>query len=220
MLLSALQRFCFNTQPPEGGWWWRRIWQCRILRFQHTAARRRLGDDKKGDKKKGGFQHTAARRRLVTQSAAPNHNRSFNTQPPEGGWLDCCAVDALGQSVSTHSRPKAAGRNCLMISACGMVSTHSRPKAAGWANSRAGWWTRFQHTAARRRLGCHQPCHAVGRYRFNTQPPEGGWFLCCLLRWAQYRFQHTAARRRLGCFVVFNNVLGWFQHTAARRRLG
>ena len=127
---------------------------------------------------------------------ATRKRAGFNTQPPEGGWLDCCAVDALGQSVSTHSRPKAAGRrgsgfaggatvsthsrpkaagrNCLMISACGMVSTHSRPKAAGWANSRAGWWTRFQHTAARRRLGGATAMVAAFE-RFNTQPPEGGW---------------------------------------------
>ena len=34
---------CFNTQPPEGGW--RPLWQTgsRFEKFQHTAARRRLG---------------------------------------------------------------------------------------------------------------------------------------------------------------------------------
>ena len=34
---------------------------------------------------------------------------SFNTQPPEGGWLDK-ALENVIQLVSTHSRPKAAGR--------------------------------------------------------------------------------------------------------------
>ena len=35
----------------------------------------------------------------------------------------------------------------------------------------------FQHTAARRRLGYSSaPCRAF-RLGFNTQPPEGGWFV-------------------------------------------
>ena len=34
--------------------------------------------------------------------------RGFNTQPPEGGWGDIIFVDTA-VTVSTHSRPKAAG---------------------------------------------------------------------------------------------------------------
>ena len=79
--------------------------------FQHTAARRRLGWTSTewffGD----WFQHTAARRRLArnpskkrTAKTVSTHSRpkaagtirqgskiktkSFNTQPPEGGWLN------------------------------------------------------------------------------------------------------------------------------------
>ena len=55
------------------------------------------------------FQHTAARRRLVSIPAAVDTACRFNTQPPEGGWGD----DKRGWRiylVSTHSRPKAAGR--------------------------------------------------------------------------------------------------------------
>ena len=58
-------RQCFNTQPPEGGWASQvrgLIWH---IRFQHTAARRRL-----------------ARYRYRRQGAS-----GFNTQPPEGGWV-------------------------------------------------------------------------------------------------------------------------------------
>ena len=33
---------------------------------------------------------------------------------------------------------------------------------------------RFQHTAARRRL-LQSVSHVCAEYRFNTQPPEGGW---------------------------------------------
>ena len=59
-----------------------------------------------------------------------------------------------GYVVSTHSRPKAAGRILLLFRLLITVSTHSRPKAAG------GW---------------HQLIGGVGLC-FNTQPPEGGWF--------------------------------------------
>ena len=56
---------------------------------------------------------------------------SFNTQPPEGGWLTL-ELDILNVGgVSTHSRPKAAGPTTLNIEFVRRVSTHSRPKAAG-----------------------------------------------------------------------------------------
>ena len=101
---------CFNTQPPEGGWMPFEHQSVIILKFQHTAARRRLeillcrthwslmfqhtaarrrleaflSVDLAGD----WFQHTAARRRL--ESVLYLHllgATCFNTQPPEGGWL-------------------------------------------------------------------------------------------------------------------------------------
>ena len=34
--------FCFNTQPPEGGWMSSISWMWMSTLFQHTAARRRL----------------------------------------------------------------------------------------------------------------------------------------------------------------------------------
>ena len=56
---------------------------------------------------------------------------SFNTQPPEGGWKYGKAAKAVKKTVSTHSRPKAAGGTSPKIWADTAVSTHSRPKAAG-----------------------------------------------------------------------------------------
>ena len=77
------------------------------------------------------FQHTAARRRLA----------------------GCADGDGCLIAVSTHSRPKAAGKmNANQINEM-MVSTHSRPKAAGSVTM----------TAKKTKGG------------FNTQPPEGGW---------------------------------------------
>ena len=57
-------------------------------------------------------------------------------------------------NVSTHSRPKAAGKQSTCKTSIHVVSTHSRPKAAGRYTTRS---TSFG------------TC-------FNTQPPEGGWF--------------------------------------------
>ena len=38
----------------------------------------------------------------------PFYLNGFNTQPPEGGWLDL-GITMPTFKVSTHSRPKAAG---------------------------------------------------------------------------------------------------------------
>ena len=54
--------------------------------------------------------------------------------------------------VSTHSRPKAAGREFNKMQHWYKVSTHSRLKAAGYR-------------------GGGRPVERLG---FNTQPPEGG----------------------------------------------
>ena len=100
------------------------------FRFQHTAARRRLvvyGGSTFADE---AFQHTAARRRLGRPLWRILPKTGFNTQPPEGGWLD---ARGNGQSIA--------------------VSTHSRPKAAGLNTCLPKWRVMFQHTAARRRLG-------------------------------------------------------------------
>ena len=62
-----------------------------------------------------------------------HHVSSFNTQPPEGGWVGLGSC-LFGFSVSTHSRPKAAGRvRTVQFVQPVFVSTHSRPKAAGFA---------------------------------------------------------------------------------------
>ena len=56
------------------------------------------------------------------------------------------------------------------------VSTHSRPKAAGFGQRELMLIDNvFQHTAARRRLGIKAIRRDCKDYSFNTQPPEGGW---------------------------------------------
>ena len=122
--------WCFNTQPPEGGWWsiFKNIIgfflfqhtaaRRRLARFassvrkskwfQHTAARRRLGKTMTRQYQACLFQHTAARRRLGQSYERRDASNCFNTQPPEGGWGLYRKCRDCG-SVSTHSRPKAAG---------------------------------------------------------------------------------------------------------------
>ena len=36
---------------------------------------------------------------------------------------------------------------------------------------------KFQHTAARRRLGASKGSGIPSNFCFNTQPPEGGWLI-------------------------------------------
>ena len=210
----------FNTQPPEGGWSDSKSSSLKVDLFQHTAARRRLGNLSRlrcrigsfnTQPPEGGwpnlylnvnslcfvsthsrpkaagfkdlkcrsfglsFQHTAARRRLVTPFRL-NIRRGgcFNTQPPEGGWVDA-SVKAGNtvcfntqppeggwtrwaiygrHAVSFNTQPPEGGWSITMaVVDAGIVSTHSRPKAAGefWENYSFRFW------------------------RFNTQPPEGGW---------------------------------------------
>ena len=121
------------------------------------------------------------------------------------------------------------------------VSTHSRPKAAGVAILYRSLNLWFQLTAARRRLDRNMGQHRH-RFGFNSQPPEGGWRLGKQGQlvhqrfnsqppeggWAQKparkssakMFQLTAARRRLDAGSYSRADPQLFQLTAARRRLG
>ena len=104
---------CFNTQPPEGGWLNNEYARLRLHRFQHTAARRRLGQKAFVILVHQRFQHTAARRRLAHETC----------------------IGKFNNIVSTHSRPKAAGSGVWYASKAVIVSTHSRPKAAGYVGA-------------------------------------------------------------------------------------
>ena len=166
---------------------------------------------------------------------------SFNSQPPEGGWLRPCALSvgmkwfqltaarrrldlgkaALGlkEGVSTHSRPKAAGQNTLLQSSatCGF---NSQPPEGGWialmsysCNYRA-----FQLTAARRRLESASSSTASSS-TFQLTAARRRLVLCLLQKLIQNRFQLTAARRRLDVSILLYRAAAAFQLTAARRRL-
>ena len=98
----------------------------------------------------------------------------FNSQPPEGGWIRAGGISAE-QFVSTHSRPKAAGRRTLKRHTQWMfqLTAARRRLESQRFQPRVGYLV-FQLTAARRRLAglC---THASVHNGFNSQPPEGGW---------------------------------------------
>ena len=76
------------------------------------------------------FQHTAARRRLVKLTKVEIHSVSFNTQPPEGGWLRQ-RLKQDDQRFNTQPPEGGWEQTESKRRANRKVSTHSRPKAAG-----------------------------------------------------------------------------------------
>ena len=143
------------------------------------------------------FQHTAARRRLASrQKRRTGHSL-----------------------VSTHSRPKAAGKDQIPKPCMWQVSTHSRPKAAGSLN---------QQTILFYKVSTHSRPKAAGDNAISSgaaiivsthsRPKAAGAAIVRPL--ILPKFQHTAARRRLDNELGMPIPKSQFQHTAARRRLG
>ena len=197
-MLFVIQTFdCFNTQPPEGGWKRPELTKENNLCFNTQPP-------------EGGWCLVLRRQNRINR---------FNTQPPEGGWVNTYFPHYVRSPVSTHSRPKAAGRYAALARPClhgfntqppeggwrptsrmkhsGIVSTHSRPKAAGGGLIRrrlVGAVSTHSRPKAAGRLTRLIYCHAKS---FNTQPPEGGWINVSMFITIHIKFQHTAARRRL-----------------------
>ena len=102
-ILSLIR--CFNTQPPEGGWAATKF-RVRYYKFQHTAARRRLGSARSSSLKWRVSTHSRPKAAGLLVGGRVLLG-SFNTQPPEGGCRHEGA-STVAPPVSTHSRPKAA----------------------------------------------------------------------------------------------------------------
>ena len=127
--------------------------------------------------KASAFQHTAARRRLVLRrpTVCVGQPVSTHSRPKAAGGYQPDGTTPV--PVSTHSRPKAAGAPSVNCSKITFVSTHSRPKAAGTCI----------HLPARKGA-----C-------FNTQPPEGGWSLSqkpCSIRFRSPNFAKLPRKAR------------------------
>ena len=144
--------------------------------FQHTAARRRLGELRWRNRSFVWFQHTAARRRLDCIWARDSLSLLFQHTAARRRLVVKFMADLNRYKVSTHSRPKAAGRHIHNhISKSHRFNT--QPPEGGWARGQTS-----QRPPARFNT---QPPEGgwevlgwgnVRRRSFNTQPPEGGWF--------------------------------------------
>ena len=218
----------FNTQPPEGGWLTARRYStvhCVSTHSRPKAAGAALVIIPNA----GMFQHTAARRRLGEFLAYANAELSFNTQPPEGGWplppndengkddlfQHTAARRRLGFGSTSRQTPKrfqhTAARRRL-------ESAAALPPATSCFNTQppeGGWFYNVGHSKPRERVSTHSRPKAAGgiqgagcRHRrcFNTQPPEGGWANPRSSVSESALFQHTAARRRLGFGSFSSNV--------------
>ena len=121
--------------------------------------------------------------------------------------------------VSTHSRPKAAGGYFFACADTG-DGFNTQPPEGGWNFHFRGTnsVTKFQHTAARRRLDHLHIMPRPGKdVSTHSRPKAAGTATGSTI--CAPKFQHTAARRRLEGLSVMTLAFKWFQHTAARRRL-
>ena len=145
--------FCFNTQPPEGGW-----------RQTATAAALQTL-----------FQHTAARRRLAERRSHSPNQPSFNTQPPEGGWIDKSYLHTIYSKFQHTAARRRLAEFGLPVPELIEVSTHSRPKAAGNPWRTLSFRNRCFNTQPPEGGWGFPAALCSFRHSFNTQPPEGGW---------------------------------------------
>ena len=153
------------------------IWQKRLRKFQHTAARRRLHFFCCSTLKLIAFQHTAARRRLAKgfgnkhDTAVSTHSRPKAAVSPVATMLFIFVFQhtaARRRLLPKHDQSHSLGSfntqppegGCLPFNPYKTqttVSTHSRPKAAAKTSTAKTQHTTFQHTAARRRLNIKPP---------------------------------------------------------------
>ena len=102
--------------------------------FQHTAARRRLGGRTTEKRGRCSFNTQPPEGGWILREIHQSCLSSFNTQPPEGGWLHASEVSLLPYLFQhTAARRRLAATTFQKLTIEG-VSTHSRPKAAGARN--------------------------------------------------------------------------------------
>ena len=108
-LFCSQQGCCFNTQPPKGGWTIK-INDDNTLTIVSTHSRLKAAGRLAVDDGRVSVVSTHSRLKAAGIGGVYCSDRrvSFNTQPPEGGWLKPFGVTAK-ITVSTHSRLKAAG---------------------------------------------------------------------------------------------------------------
>ena len=123
--------------------------------------------------------------------------RSFNTQPPEGGWnWQMRIIVSLFEFQHTAARRRLGRRR---DSARMRDRFNTQPPEGGWRHRRDSARTHDRFNTQPPEGGWEfYPQARISILGFNTQPPEGGWARMYLPSSVLNSFQHTAARRRLG----------------------
>ena len=125
---------CFNTQPPEGGWF-STSYKKSTTALVSTHSRLKAAGAYQAVK--GDLERVSTHSRL---KAAGNliiwiksNLISLHTQPPEGGWeIDITSIETAA-SVSTHSRLKAAGFfGEFSFSPIEPLCFNTQPPEGGW----------------------------------------------------------------------------------------
>ena len=212
------------------------------LRFQHTAARRRLGWCESGDslclrvsthsrpkaagaiiticRASSGFQHTAARRRLGQFWGGAFPICEFQHTAARRRLASATFATWQGSRFQhTAARRRLVSRH-RREPALTNVSTHSRPKAAGCQGVlRFVFQILFQHTAARRRLvSRHRREPALTNVSTHSRPKAAGC-ACVVTGLNLLVSTHSRPKAAGNTEVVDITADIMFQHTAARRRL-
>ena len=142
------------------------------------------------------FQHTAARRRLAQLRllhgvlwVVSTHSRPKAAGHPTPEYLTTL-------TVSTHSRPKAAGPFETLLKKFVLFQHTAARRRLEKIIFRCHFRNRFQHTAARRRLAILTlPCATTRLFQHTAARRRLAAAWCAFTTKAA--FQHTAARRRL-----------------------
>ena len=123
--------WCFNTQPPEGGWLPIPLGQALRRSFNTQPPEGGWLPIPLGQALRRSFNTQPPEGGWILNTTSAFTSACFNTQPPEGGWfIESCDESTLTPFQHTAARRRlASGRFCG--GRIGMVSTHSRPKAAG-----------------------------------------------------------------------------------------
>ena len=100
--------------------------------FQLTAARRRLVWQKSLFAFQFPFQLTAARRRLDLPKSVKEIFKMFQLTAARRRLVSLLRGELAALRVSTHSRPKAAGRR-IGRRVCAAACFNSQPPEGGWA---------------------------------------------------------------------------------------
>ena len=118
---------------------------------------------------------------------------SFNTQPPEGGWLSAGSLPCSQTGFNTQ--PPEGGWAVTGKKSDIIIGFNTQPPEGGWS----------------------VPSSSLSAdFGFNTQPPEGGWGECDdFINQVHEVSTHSRLKAAGSADINTYKVSSQFQHTAA-----